>query len=82
MHQGALHLNYLKRNAIGDHDALKFNMDGSLDLYFQHTSPGAEKESNWLPAPTGDFNLTMRVYLTKGQVLDGNWLPPAVKRLP
>jgi hypothetical protein len=68
----------LKRNAIGDRDALQFNADGSLDLYIQHASPGAKDESNWLPAPTGDFNLTMRVYSPKREVLDGSWAPPAI----
>jgi hypothetical protein len=73
--------NDLKRNAIGDRDALKFNADGSLDLYVQHTSPGAEKESNWLPAPATAFNLTMRVYSPKAEVLDGRWVPPAINRV-
>lgn len=71
--------NALKRNAIGDRDALQFNPDGSLDLYVQHASPGADKESNWLPAPAGDFNLLMRLYAPKTPVLDGSWVPPAVK---
>jgi hypothetical protein len=73
--------NVLNRNAIGDRDELKFNADGSLDLYFQNESPGKDKESNWLPAPTGDFNLAMRLYAPKLEVLDGRWAPPPIRRV-
>ena len=72
--------NALNRNAIGDRDELKYNADGSLDIYFQHDSPGTDKESNWLPAPAGDFNLTMRLYAPKTEVVDGRWVPPGIKR--
>lgn len=60
---------------------LKTELTINLDLYMQHASPGAEKESNSLPAPTGAFNLTMRLYAPEGQVLDGSWAPSAVKRV-
>jgi hypothetical protein len=72
--------NVLNRNAIGDRDELRYNTDGSLDLYFQKDSPGKDRESNWLPAPPGDFNLCMRLYAPKGEVLDGRWAPPVLKR--
>ena len=51
----------------------------SLDLYFQNESPGAAKEANWLSAPKGPFNLTMRLYAPKSQALTGKWKPPAIQ---
>ncbi len=73
--------NPLDRYAIGDRDALAFGPDGSLDIFLQHASPGADKESNWLPSPDGAFNLIMRLYWPKPQVLDGTWAPPAVTKV-
>ncbi len=72
--------NPLDRYALGDRSNLKFNRNGSLDIYIQHDSPGIEHESNWLPAPADDFNLTMRLYWPKERILKGLWQPPQVKK--
>lgn len=73
--------NPIKRYAIGDRDKLKFNPDGSLNLYIQNASPGKDRESNWLPAPQDDFNLVLRMYWPQPAVLQGAWKAPAVQRL-
>ncbi len=73
--------NPLNRFAVSSWMPLKYDTDGSLDLYFQNASPGADKEANWLPAPTGPFSLTMRLYAPKSDALTGKWNPPPVMRL-
>ncbi len=74
--------NPINRFAIGDRDPLKFNPDGSLDLYIQHDAPDGAWVANWLPAPPDDFNLNLRMYWPSEDVLVGKWIPPAVLRLP
>ncbi len=80
--EGYFIANPLNRYAIGDRDPLKFNPDGSLDLYIQGQDPGPDYESNWLPAGDGPFNLTIRLYWPKEAILDGTWHPPALERVP
>lgn len=72
--------NPINRFAIGDRDPLVRNPDGSLDLYIQHPAPESGKQPNWLPAPNGQFNLSLRMYWPKPEVLDARWSPPPVLR--
>lgn len=73
--------NDFKRYTIGSTtDGLKTADDGSITIFIQHDDPGAEKQSNWLPAPEGIFNLTMRLYGAQSSILDGSYRLPAVTR--
>ena len=76
--------NPLNRYSISARQNLKTNPDGSTDLYIQKDSPGPDKESNWLPAPAGDFILMLRMYWPnekKPSLIDGSWKIPAVKKV-
>jgi hypothetical protein len=74
--------NGLNRFAVSSWMPFAYNPDGSLDLYFQNESPGKDKEANWLPAPKGAFNLTMRLYSPKSEALTGKWNPPPITKIP
>jgi hypothetical protein len=75
--------NPINRYSISARQNLKSNPDGSTELYIQKDSPGKDKESNWLPAPAGDFVLMMRLYWPsekKPSIIDGSWKVPVVKK--
>ena len=74
--------NPINRYSIGDRTpGLKYNDDGSLDIYIQNTSPGGDKESNWLPSPPGEFSLTFRFYVPQPAILNGEYQIPPVNRV-
>jgi hypothetical protein len=75
--------NPINRYSISPRQNLKSNADGSIDLYVQKDSPGADKDSNWLPAPAGKFILMLRMYWPNESgpsILDGTWTIPEVKK--
>jgi hypothetical protein len=76
--------NPINRYSISPRQDLKRNPDGSVDIYVQKDSPGAEKESNWLPAPEGKFYLMMRLYWpdeSQPSILNGTWEPPPARKV-
>lgn len=74
--------NKLNRYSLGDRSNMKFGKDSSLTIYLQNTSPGKDKESNWLPAPqSGKFKVALRLYVPKQSVVDGSWIPPAIRKV-
>ena len=62
--------NPINRYSVSDRTGLVLNVDGSIDIYIQNAIPPGH-ESNWLPAPTGNFILWLRVYLPGADILDG-----------
>jgi hypothetical protein len=76
--------NPLDKYTVSPRNDLHPNPDGSLDIYIQNQSPGQDKEANWLPAPSGDFVLMLRMYWPEEKapsILDGTWQPPAPERV-
>jgi hypothetical protein len=74
--------NPINRYAIGDRTpGLTKDADGGLTIYIQSTSPGKDRESNWLPSPArGMFYLVMRTYMPGKEIVEQQWAPPPVVR--
>jgi hypothetical protein len=73
--------NPLNKYTVSPRNTLKYNPDGSLDVYMQNQSPGTEWEPNWLPAPADKFILMLRMYRPNEQdpsIINGSWKVPAV----
>ncbi len=71
--------NPINRFSVSDRSGLSHNPDGSVDIYIRNTAPVGH-ESNWLPAPAGNFILWLRVYIPDAAILRGEYkVPPVVK---
>jgi hypothetical protein len=72
--------NPLNRYSLGDRtEGLKEDADGGLTIYIQRTTPGKDKESNWLPSTqSGPFLLVLRTYMPGTEVIEQKWAPPPV----
>lgn len=71
--------NSINRYNLGSFSNLTANADGSVDIHVQNAAPSGN-ESNWLPAPSGDFQLWLRAYLPGPAILNGSYqVPPVVE---
>lgn len=73
--------NPIDRYSLGDRSGLKPDADGGITIHVQKESPGAGKESNWLPAPEGAFFMILRTYLPGKAIVDQTWSPPSIARI-
>lgn len=74
--------NPIRRYSLGSLDTLRRGRDGAIEIVIQHARPAAAAQrANWLPAPAGPFNLTLRLRGPKAEALDGGWKPPQVRPL-
>lgn len=75
--------NPINRYSIGQKTkGLKYESNGDLIVYLYSTSPGKDKESNWLPTPKNEnFNFIMRIYGPGADAINGSWKLPLPKKV-
>ena len=79
--QPALVANPINRYSLGDRYGMTTALAGTLTNYLQHDSPGADKQSNWLPAPESELFLMPRPDLPDEELVKQECQPPAIKRI-
>ena len=75
--------NDFKINSLGSYTkSLKYNQDGSLDIYFQAEKPEETKAGNWHPVEKGkDFNVFFREYMPQTSWIDQSYIIPGIERI-
>lgn len=80
--KGFLVDNSINRYNLGSMKDMKYNDDGSLDIYIQAEAP-KDNQENWLPSAANgqEFELTFRMYWPDESVLNRNWQMPGVQKI-
>src|SRR5262245_42216286 len=73
--------NSINRYSIGNRTVgVKKDNEGGLTIYIQKENPGKDSESNWLPAPDGEFLLILRCYIPHREIYEQQWYPPGIEK--
>ncbi|WP_028863286.1 DUF1254 domain-containing protein [Psychromonas aquimarina] len=73
--------NDLKRYKVGsDTIGLKIKENGSFEIPISHLQPEGEFSDNWLPAPSEDFYIILRMYSPNDAILEGRYILPQVEK--
>jgi hypothetical protein len=75
--------NPLGRYSLGDRTAgIEYDDDDGITVFMSaHEPDDPKRRANWLPTPAGPFRPTLRMYSPRSPVLDGVWMPPAIRRV-
>jgi DNA sulfur modification protein DndE len=69
----------MDRHVLNNNSGMKLGTDGSMEIYLQADSPGADKESNWLPVPRDEFFAILGIYWGEERLFNGQWKEPPVR---
>jgi hypothetical protein len=58
---------------------LQTDSDGSISIYMARELPAGVPTANWLPIPSGRFNVMLRVYGPEGSIADNTYVPPGIQ---
>jgi hypothetical protein len=65
----------------GDRDSdIQRNAEGGFTLLLQNATPPSERLGDWLPTPSGPFQVVGRLYGPSTAVLDKTYAPPPLRR--
>ena len=74
--------NTIDRYSIGDRTpGLATDGDGSVTIYIQRDAPDGDRQLNWLPTPDGRFRPLIRIYQPRPEILNGDYVLPAITRV-